>query len=39
MLVLISYHIILILGDSILLVGFELGDEVLDVHGVDAKFV
>ena len=35
----ISNHIILILGDSILLGRFKLGDEVLDVYGVDEKIV
>ena len=35
----IYHHIILILGDSVLLGGFELGDEVLGVYGVVAKFV
>ena len=39
MLISISYHIIMILGDSILLGVFELGDDVLDVYGVDEKFV
>ena len=38
MLVAISYQIILILGDSVLFGGFKLGDEVLDVYGVDKKF-
>ena len=33
------YQIILILGDFVLLGGSELGDEVLYVYGVDAKFV
>ena len=37
--VVISYRIILILGDSVLLGGFKLGDEVLIVYGVDTKFV
>ena len=32
------YQIILILGESIFLCGFELGDEVLDIYGVDAKY-
>ena len=35
----IYYQIILILGDSVLLGGFELGDEVLDVFDVDEKIV
>ena len=35
----ISYQIVLIIGYSILLYGFELGYEVLGVYGVDAKFV
>ena len=39
MLIETSYHIIMILGDSVLLGGFEIGDEVLDAYGVDAKFV
>ena len=29
------YKIILIIGDSVLLSEFDLGDEVLDVYGVD----
>ena len=37
MLIYIFYQIVLILGESVLLGGFELGDEVLDVYGVDAK--
>ena len=39
MLIETSYHIIMILGDSVLLGGFEIGDEVLDAYGVDTKFV
>ena len=34
-LVAISYQIILTLGGSVLLVGFKLRDELLDVYGVD----
>ena len=37
MLIDIFYEIILILWDSVLLGGFELVDEVLDVYGVDNK--
>ena len=36
-LVAISYQIILTLGGSVLLVGFKLRDELLDVYGVDKK--
>ena len=32
------YHIILFLGDSILLRRFKLGNEVLDLLGLDAIF-
>ena len=32
------YYIILIIGDSVLSCGFELGDEVLDVFGVENYF-
>ena len=39
MLIEISNHIILILGDSVLLGGFKLGYEVLDVYGVDEKII
>ena len=39
MLIEIYHYIILIIGDSVLLGGFELGDEALDVYGVDAKVV
>ena len=39
MLIDIFYNIILILVHSVFLGGFELGDEVLDIYGVDAKFV
>ena len=35
----ISHHIILIIGDSVLLGLFKLGDEVLDVYGMDTKFI
>ena len=35
----IFYQITLILVDSILLGGLKLGYEILDVYGVDAKFV
>ena len=35
----ISYHIILILGYSVLLGGSELGYEFLDVFGVEKIFV
>ena len=35
----IFYHITLILGYSVFLGEFKLGYEVLDVYGVDAKFV
>ena len=38
MLIAIFHNIILVIGDSVLLGGFKLGDEVLDVYGVDAKF-
>ena len=37
MLIEISNHTILILGDSVLLGEFKLGEEVLDVYGVDEK--
>ena len=36
-LVAIAYQIILTLGGSVLLVGFKLRDELLDVYGVDKK--
>ena len=39
MLISISYHIILIIGKYVLLVGFELGDEVLDIFSVEKKIV
>ena len=39
MLIEISNNIIRILGKYVLLGGFKLGDEVLDVYGVDEKFV
>ena len=35
----IFYQFILILGESVLLSGFKLGDEVLDVYGVDSKYI
>ena len=35
----ISYHIILILGEYVFLGGFKLRDEVLDIYGVDAKYI
>ena len=38
MMIAVFYHIIMILGDSFLLVIFELGDEVLDVYGVDHRW-
>ena len=37
MLIEISNHNIMILGDSVLLGGLKLGEEVLDVYGVDEK--
>ena len=37
MLIEISNHIIMILRDSVLLGGLKLGEEVLDVYGVDEK--
>ena len=37
MLISISYKVILFIGSSVLLRGFKLGDEVLDVYGVDKK--
>ena len=33
------YQNILILGDYVLLVGFESGDEVLDIYRVDANIL
>ena len=33
----VVYQLILILGDSVLLGGFKLGDEVFSVSGVDDK--
>ena len=39
MLILNSYQIIMIIGESVLLGGFQLRDEVFDVYDVDAKFV
>ena len=38
MLIYIFYQIIMIIGEYVLLGGFKIGDEVLDVHGVDAKY-
>ena len=38
-LIAIFYHIILVIGSYVLLGGFELGDEVLDVYGVDKQIV
>ena len=35
----ISHHIILIIGNSILLGGSGLRDKFLGVYGVDAKFI
>ena len=35
----ISYQIMMIFGDSVLLGGFELGDEVFDVIGADKNVV
>ena len=35
----ISYHTILIIVESVLLGGFEVGDEVRDVFGVDGNLV
>ena len=37
MLIAIFYQIILILGDSVLMSGFKLGYELLDVYGVEAN--
>ena len=37
MLIEISNHIIMVLGDSVLLGEFKLGEEFLDVYGVDEK--
>ena len=39
MLISIFYQIIMIIGEFVFLGGFELGDEVLGVYGVDAKYV
>ena len=39
MLIAIFHHIILFIGDSVLLVGFQILDEVLGFFGVDEKFV
>ena len=39
MLIYIFYQIILILGESVLLVGLKLGYEVLNVYGVDVKYI
>ena len=38
MLIAIFYKFIMIIGDYVLLGGIELGYEVLDIPGVDAKF-
>ena len=38
-LIAISYHVILIILYSVFLGGFELGDEFLDVFGVNGNFV
>ena len=38
MLISFLYQIILLIGESILLGGSKIGDAVLDVSGVDAKF-
>ena len=35
----IFYQIILVFGESVLLGGFKIRDEVLDVYGVDAKYL
>ena len=37
MLIFVFCQILLIIGDYILLVRFELGDDLLDITGVDAK--
>ena len=37
MLIAIFYQIILILGDSVLMGGFKLGYELLDVYSVEAN--
>ena len=34
----VFYKVIILLGDSVLLGRFKLGDETLDVSGVDSKF-
>ena len=39
MLIYILYNIIIILGYSVFLGGLKLGDEFLDIYGVDTKFV
>ena len=39
MMIYIFYEIILILGESVLFDEFKLGDEVLDVYGVDVKYL
>ena len=39
MLIKINYQIIMILWDSVLLGGFELGDKVLDLFSADEIFV
>ena len=33
------YQIIIIIGDSVLVGGFILGDDVLDGYGVNAKYL
>ena len=38
MLISIIYQIILIIGESVLLCGFKLGDGVPDVYVVDSKY-
>ena len=38
MLISFLYQIILLIGESILLGGSKIGDEVLNVSGVDEKF-
>ena len=38
MLISVFCQILLICGDSILLGRFKLGDEFLDIYGVDTKF-
>ena len=38
-LIAVQYHILLVIGDHILLGGFKLGDEVLDQSGLGAIFI